>query len=148
MVEVIKTLFPTKKLKFNRLQKPSGAHVFYDNDCDALVIQMVPPKTETIVHYIDDENVALVYEADSKEVVGIQVEGFTRSFLPKHANVESVWRHTVQIKDFGDLIVKFKKMEPLVAKEVMRASHTAIEQKNVDLAEILNKNFAESDFLV
>jgi len=148
MVQMIKSLIPTEKLKINRLREHrGGTHVFYDSRCDALLIQIVPPETETIVHYIDDKNIALLYEAATREIVGLQVEGFKKSFLPKHADVERVWKWSkkIELEDFGDLVLTVEKMEPAIAREVVQASRPVIERKDVELAALLNRSFAGTE---
>lgn len=146
MVEAIKSLLPTKRLKTNLLKKhEAGVHVFYDGEADELLIQIVPPERETIVHYIEDRNVALLYEARTREIVGLQIEGFQNSFLQKHDTLSKVWTKTVQVKDFGELMLIFQKIQPVIAKEVVKASHQIIEQKNEGLADLLTERFAKTE---
>jgi hypothetical protein len=142
MDAVIKSLFATKKLKTRLLERHRGdVHVFFDRGCDTLIIQAVPPSKETVVHYLGDKNISLLYEAESKEIVGIQVEGFTRSFVPQHARVGEVWTKTISVKDFGDLVVAVEQRQPMIAKEVMQASRPAIEQMDSELASLLDRSF-------
>src|SRR5258707_1936385 len=60
--------------------KHRSIHIDYDKRFDALMLLLVPPETETIVHYVDD-HVALLYRSENLEIVGIQVEEFERGFL-------------------------------------------------------------------
>jgi hypothetical protein len=79
----IKRLIETGELKTNRLRAATSTYSDYDEDFDALILLVVPPDTETVVHYLDDEpHVALLYEPDSLEIVGVQIEDFELSFIP------------------------------------------------------------------
>lgn len=85
----LERLTRTDELKLDRLirflQNPVGANFTYDPTFDAAIILLVPPEVETVVHYLeDDEHVALLYDPETMEVVGLQIEGFARSFLPRH----------------------------------------------------------------
>jgi hypothetical protein len=129
----IERLIPTKKLKTTRLAKLAKGKpciqpfMRYDSEADILILMVVPPDTRTVVHYIDD-HVALLYEHGTLEIVGMQVEGFERSFLPKHASVQRVWSLRESIEelpenmDFGDMILAVERMKPQVAREIVRAS--------------------------
>lgn len=78
----------------------------YNERVDSLMLLLVPKNTPTIVHYIDD-HVALLYTPNDREVVGLRVESFKRSFLPKYADLQDEWRlsDTCKLEDFGDLII-------------------------------------------
>jgi hypothetical protein len=107
----IKPLRSTHQLKTTYLrQKPPALHVKYDAAFDTFTLLLVPPETETIVHYLDNY-VAFLYEPDTKEIMGIQIEAFERKFLPKHEAVRCVWKlsddcHDLQ--DVGDMILAFE----------------------------------------
>lgn len=51
----------------------------YDNFDDTLIVLFVDPNEETVARYVD-QNVALLYEPDTLEIVGFQIEGFNRSY--------------------------------------------------------------------
>jgi hypothetical protein len=79
----VKRLIETGELKTNRLRAATSTYTDYDEDFDALIMLVVPPDTETVVHYLDDEpHVALLYEPASLEIVGVQIEDFELSFIP------------------------------------------------------------------
>ncbi len=129
----IKKLIHEDELKTNHLKEIAEGKRFrqlfinYDPGFDSLLILTVPPDTETVIHYIDDQNVALVYDSNSLEIVGFQIEDFEYSFLPKHAGVAKVWRlsdsvNISDLRDFGDLIVKVESEKPAIAREVFLAS--------------------------
>ena len=139
---VNKGLVPTKALKTNLLKEERhGVHVYYDKMNDTLLMQIIPPCEETIIHFLEDENVSLIYEAKSKEIVGIQIEGFRTSFVPKHASLEKIWNKRIAIKDFGELLIRVEDDRPLLAKEIVKASRSAISQDNHKLAEVFQKSF-------
>jgi hypothetical protein len=86
----------------------------------------VSPETDTAVHYVD-KNVALIFNIESKEVVGIQVEDFEKVFLPVHAALNRAWRlsniiGSKQIQDFGEIAIVFEEAKPIIAREVIKAS--------------------------
>jgi len=148
----IKRLVSTDKLKTTRWKKMAEGKQrpqwfsHYDDEFDALLLLIVPPTVETVVHYIDD-HVALVYEHKSREVVGLQIEDFEHSFLPQHAAVERVWRLSdagVKLEDFGDLTLAVKTLERLrdrlehdVAREVVEASVPLVSELGIDLEPVL-----------
>jgi hypothetical protein len=117
-------LVKTSQLDFSLIDGSAmlqGGFFRYDPDFDALMILAVSPDTETVVHYIDD-HVGLLYDPDTLRVVGIQVEGFRRSFLPKHAAVQRAWRLTQpceKIRDFGDLNMVYESQKPAIANEIL-----------------------------
>ena len=70
--------------------KPHTLYFQYDKEADILILQFVPREVKTVVHYVDD-HVALLYQAQDLEIVGLQVEAFERSFLPNHEEVRRLW---------------------------------------------------------
>lgn len=127
----IERLVATEQLKTNRLAEVVSQGMLhepyairYDAEFDALFILLAPPQEETIVHYVDD-HVALLYEANSMEIVGIQIEAFEHSFLPKHVTIQRAWRLSdagVKLEDFGDLSLAVERMRPRVVHEVVKAT--------------------------
>ena len=137
-----KSLVPTRALKTHLLKEERhGVHVYYDKMNDTLLMQIIPPDKETIVHFLDDENVSLLYEARSKEVVGIQIEEFKAGFLPKHAGLEKMWNKRIGIRNFGELLIRVEDERPLLAREIVKASRPAISQNNERLAKVFHKSF-------
>ncbi|HLY25588.1 MAG TPA: hypothetical protein VKQ72_04570 [Aggregatilineales bacterium] len=119
--------------------KRKSLDIDYDARFDALMLLLVPPETDTIVHYVDD-HVALLYRPDDLEIVGIQVEDFERSFLPQHEAVSKVWRLSdskTDLNDLGDLIVIFDRIKPQVAREVVKATEDILGEPGVELAAAL-----------
>ena len=70
-------------LKTNKLativREHGSGHLRYDNFDDTLIVLFVDPQEETVARYVS-QNVALLYEPDTFEVVGFQIEGFNTSF--------------------------------------------------------------------
>ena len=62
-------------LQESMLDVHSSIYVDYDRDFDALFVRIVPLDIETVVHYISDR-IGLLYEADTYEIVGVQIENF------------------------------------------------------------------------
>lgn len=128
----IEQLMPTQQLRTNILRgiRP-GSHSClyfkYDPVFDALKFQIVPPDTNTVVHYVDDY-VGLLYTADDLEIVGLQIEAFEHSFLSRHDAVQRVWRlsESCELEDFGDIILTVERRNPEVAREVVRAARDTL----------------------
>lgn len=135
-------LVPTDSLKITRLAEAGKgrAYLHYDPVFDALMILFVSPDTETVVHYVDD-HVALLYEPETREVVGLQVEAFERSFVPRHDAVRRVWRLSeatdTKIEDLGDMIFAVEARTPEVTREVVRASAPALGSRGQELVAAL-----------
>lgn len=72
-------LIPFADLKTNRLESHTGSiySVRYQSGFDAIFILIVPPERATIVHYLDDHT-GLLYEDETLEIVGLQIEAFVR----------------------------------------------------------------------
>ena len=94
--------------------------MFYDSRSDDLILMLVPPTVETVIHYVDD-TVALLYEPLTLEVVGFQVDAFQHSFLEQHSSLESAWRLSetgVELDDIEDLMIVFERKKRAVAHEL------------------------------
>jgi hypothetical protein len=126
----VNRLVPTKDLKTNFLGElikggKQKNFFYYDTDLDELIIMAVPPEMETVVHYIEGEkHVAIIYQADTLEIVGLQIEDFQKGFIPKYSSVEKVWRLSdcIDVKNVGDMMLKVELMQPKIAREVAKAS--------------------------
>jgi len=114
--------------------------VRYDREFDSFMLLFVPPMTETVVHYVDD-HVALLYEPESREIVGLQIEDFVRSFLPNHASLQKIWRLSEamgskeKVKDLGDMIFIVETVKPKMVREVIEASGKSFEGRSTNVAE-------------
>lgn len=123
-METIERLLSTKDLKtsllLDNLEKAKTKFMYYDPISDILFLSIVPPNVETVVHYIDSY-VGLLYEPDSLEVVGFQVEAFEHCFMPMHDEVKAVWRLSgtdVGLADIGEIIMVFERKKEAIAKEL------------------------------
>ena len=124
IMDTIERLINTDDLITSRLirnlDREQGKFMYYDPVSDILLLTIVPPTTESVVHYIDD-HVALLYEPESLEVVGFQVEAFEHSFMPEHETLRAVWRLSdanVTLENIGDLIMVFERKKQIVAQEL------------------------------
>jgi len=120
----LKRLVPTHELRTSFVREAASKgrlFVHHDKASDLLVILLVPPDTPTAVHYID-QYVGLLYQPDNLEVVGLQVEAFEKSFVPRHASVERAWRlsDSCELEDFGDIQRAFETQAPHLATEIAR----------------------------
>lgn len=137
----IKRLVETKELQtafFEELQERGPAPILfnYDERFDALMFLFVSPDTETVAHYVD-EHVALLYEPDSKQVVGMQIEDFEHSFVPQHESVRREWRlsgSAAELDSLGDIIFIVERQKPQVVREVVRATEDLIFRNDNELS--------------
>ena len=150
MGELVEQLVHIKSLRSNILNKHKkhGGIVFvrYDNIFDAFFLMIVPPTVETIVHYMD-ENIGLLYEAKSKEVVGIQIEGFVKSFLPKHPDLVAAWEKRKVPKNFGETMTAMNEIKPTI-QQIYKASESAIHQESAHLSKLFRENLETSNMAV
>ena len=139
----IPRLIDTSELKtalWHNAVKDDSSHVsiYYNDRVDAITLLIVSPKVQNIVHYIDD-HVALLYNPENNEIIGVRVESFQKSFLPKYAQLEKVWKLSesgVRVENFGDLIIAVKKYEeqrPLIANEISRITGRLVEREGIRL---------------
>lgn len=126
----IERLITTSQLQTNLLkelakERKHQGFIDYDKDLDLLMVMVVHPDKEIVVHYIDGEDhVALLYQADTFEVVGLQIEDFETGFIPKYAAVENIWRLSDRIKfnNLWDLTLEIKQIQPRMVREIARVS--------------------------
>lgn len=119
----------TRWQEFDKGKREHQSNLRFDDVLDTLMILFVDPSTETTVHYIDDQ-VALLYDTKSNEVVGVQIENF-KAFAQAHLEVNNAWRlkdccNENDIKDFGDLAIHFEAQKPQVAREVIRVTEDMV----------------------
>jgi hypothetical protein len=119
-------LVETKELKTKQIQsflvEQKPVSFFFDPEVDALMILFNDPCKETIVHFIDDQ-VALLYEPETLEVVGVQVEAFQKAFLVEHDSVARAWKlreKCSELEDFGEMIIAVERQKPIVAREIVQ----------------------------
>lgn len=145
MGTLIKRLIDTISLRKNLLKKHTKhggiIYVRFDKEFDAVFLMIVPPYVETVVHYMD-ENIGLLYEANKREVVGIQIEGFVKSFLPKHHELFQAWNLTNRgvPQDLGETIVAMNEIKPKVVNAVFEASKPSIYKESADLTRSLRES--------
>lgn len=136
----LECLMPTKKLQtklwrmfFENSQNPED--FFYNKELDALSLRIIPREEETIVHYID-EHVALLYQPGDCEIVGIRIEGFESSFLPKYTDLQKDWRLSANcegLEDFGDMLITVKKIESDFSKSITDVTSELARREGFDL---------------
>jgi hypothetical protein len=130
----IERLVETRELKTARLMaainRKQPPYLFYDSESDELLLQFVSPEIMTVVHYVD-EHVAFLYDPDSMEILGFQVEAFQKSFLPQHPSVRRVWRLRdagVELEDMEDLVVIFEQKKQDMAREIVDYAEPWLQQ--------------------
>lgn len=113
----------------------SNSLVRYDDRADSFMLLFVPPEQETVVFYAD-RHVGLLINPETMEVVGLQIEAFKKRFLLDHDSLEREWRLSetgLDLKDFGDLLLRFEYRKRRVAREVIRATENVIGEPAAEL---------------
>lgn len=85
--------FPISELDGSRID-PSKIWVRYDAESDSVVIYLTGSPQPSVSVYTAD-NLYVMVDPKSHNVVGLHVENWESSFVPAHTDVQSVW---VQIK--------------------------------------------------
>jgi hypothetical protein len=113
----IEKLVDTHSLKMNiwkdAVRRRTIPHFYANPRLDVVMVMIVDPHTPKVTHFID-ENVALLYIEESREVVGFRIEGFEKSFLPQYADLQKVWRMSdvdQQAASLGDLFITVRTHE-------------------------------------
>ena len=139
MEATLPRLVDVKELKTNLWKQAAASKIapsfYFDPKVDAVMLLIVEKKTPKIVLYID-EHVALLYQPESKEIIGLRIENFQKSFLPKYAELQQNWKlsSTYPVRDFGDLIIRVRKQEGIVAKQISSLARPAAAKVGMDLA--------------
>lgn len=136
----IKRLVETSQLNtkqwMNNIVEGKQKSVFYYNpEVDAFTLLFDDPAKPRVVHYID-EHVALLYEPDTLEIVGVRVEAFERAFLPQYARLEKTWNlkdKQVKLTDLWDLTITVQMNQPIVTKEISKITHTIAKKRGLEL---------------
>ena len=63
----------------------------YEDEIDTLFMYFISNKSAPVVTHYLDQNVAVLFNADSNEIVGFSIEGFERSFSSKYSP-SNLWR--------------------------------------------------------
>ncbi len=135
-------LIETKKLRTKYLTKffreKRQIFIHYDAQFDALMLLFDSPMKENIVHYVD-KFVGLLYEPKSKEIIGLQIESFKKHFLPKHDEIQRVWKlsESGTARDVGDMILIIEQFKPKLAHEVFKASHELLKHEGIKLNQLI-----------
>ena len=125
-IQQLEPLITTDELKTSRLieniDQNKAKYLFYDNVSDILTLLIDPPSKSviTVVHYID-QHVGLIYDLDSMEVVGFQVDAFEHSFMPLNEDLAAIWRLSdtdVELENLEDFIIVFERIKETVAKKL------------------------------
>lgn len=123
-MEAVTRLIETKDLK-TTLWKEASQHknspyFYYDAIDDSVMLLIDDRRTRKVVHYID-EHVALLYHPDTREIIGLRIEAFERSFLPMYAELQKSWRLSDNCKDLddlGDMVINVRKREAIMARQI------------------------------
>jgi hypothetical protein len=137
----IKNLVNTHSLKMNLWTKAAHQHAkpyFYaDPRLDVIMVMIVDPRTPKITHFVD-EHVALLYEENTREVIGFRIESFGKSFLPQYASLQMVWKFSDVSKDFtnvGDLHISARQHDIQMANELTKVARPILAKAGMEVPE-------------
>src|SRR2546423_1552101 len=85
---------------------PSGSiYMNYEAELDALFMSFVPPHVETAVYYVDGD-VAVLYNRNTRQIVGVQIEAFRSHFLAQHETLRDLFNADLPMTkaDLGELL--------------------------------------------
>lgn len=150
MAGVRRQITPLKKLKTNYLKafdaKKQQCFVHYDSGFDALMILFISPEEETTVHHID-EYIGVLFQADTKEIVGFQIEDFKNKFLTKHRGLRRVWQinDTTKLTYFDEISEWYESMKPKIIHEILKASEPLLSKQGLRL-QALNRSLTSMQY--
>ncbi len=87
----------TEQLSQGFVSRGDVVYFKYDDLADVLFVMFASPHTETVVHHID-AHIGLMYDPDTLEVLGFQVENFAYSFIKKHRSLCELWTNKSDVK--------------------------------------------------
>jgi hypothetical protein len=129
----------TKHLKTNLWNEAARHHVHpvfsYNAKADALMLLIVDATTPKLTHYLD-EYLALLYQKDSGEVIGLRIEAFRKAFVLRHATLRRAWflsDASKELEDLSDLRIVVERQEQIVAKEVSKIAQLILERAGVKM---------------
>jgi hypothetical protein len=135
----IEKLVDTHSLKMNlwkEAARKNATPYFYANRrVDVVMVMVVDPRTPKIIHFVD-EYVALLYLEDSREVVGFRIEGFEKSFLPKYASLQKVWKLSDisrELATVGDLHITARQRETQMATELTKVARPILAKAGMEV---------------
>lgn len=134
----IERLVMTNQLKTNLWHQAAKRGIspsfHFDQKVDAVMLLIADSRAKKIVHYIDD-HVALLYDPDSLEIIGLRIENFQKSFLPKYAELQKVWKlsEACKVHDLGELEITVRKQEVMVAREISSIARPVAARMGMDL---------------
>lgn len=132
-------------IKIDKITKAQNIEPYFDYDKfnDTLLFKIVPVEILTYAYDIGDKNVSLLCEYDTDEVVGIQIEGFEKSFLLLHNNnkLNVLWQKKFSVPEMFSEKPKFE-----ISKEVVKTSEPIIRKKDKRLASVFDESIAHFAF--
>lgn len=132
----IQKLVDTHSLKMNvwkeAVQRRAVPHFYANPRLDVVMVMVVDPRTPKITHFVD-ENVALLYLEETREVVGFRIEGFEKSFLPQYADLQRVWRLSDTSKELGDLLITARVQEIKMANALTKVARPILAKAGMEV---------------
>ena len=88
-MESIEPLIPFSELRHSLISEAANRKVppvsNYDESIDTMTLMFVQPTGQTFVYYMDAD-LALICDMETLEIMGFQIEGFAKEYVPKQAN--------------------------------------------------------------
>ena len=113
--------------------------VKYNEEMDTVLFFIAPQHGEKIITHYVDPYVALLYRYIDKEIVGLRIESFEQSFLPKYSEVEKVWKLSgvsPHFKDFGELHLAAQKIAPPLGAQLTKATTPLFKASGIELTPV------------
>lgn len=100
------------KTTYVEQQDPERAQMYYDRELDTLYIRLDAFGDLHVAHYLDDGVYAL-FDPETMEVVGFQVENWERVFLNcLHPDLKRVWSPPERREDKTPIIKTVRRYAP------------------------------------
>jgi hypothetical protein len=135
----IQQLVETKSLKMNLWKKAvrskATPYLYANPRLDVVMVMVVDPRTPKITHFVD-EHVALLYLADSREIIGFRIEAFEKSFLPHYAELQKVWRLSdvkSDLRSLGDLLITARRQEVQMAVALTNVARPILAKAGMEI---------------
>jgi hypothetical protein len=116
-------------------RKNATPYFYANRRIDVVMVMVVDPRTPKVTHFVD-EHVALLYEEESREVIGFRIEGFEKSFLPKYASLQKVWKLSdisKELTNVGDLHITARQHEAQMASELTKIARPILAKAGMDV---------------
>ena len=134
-------LISLKSLKTNiwskNISKGIKPEISFDKYNDTFTIIFSPCNERILVYYID-YFVSVLYRHSDKEIIGIQIDTFFKSFFPKYATENKGWN----LRDSGvevsgdDIVINCKMKNNMVVEIISSITSDIVKKEGIPLEPI------------